>query len=89
MELEVGSEGPWSTKCSGSRSWFAVPPFYGCINSIQGESAKRLLDVVGQAAKSVAKGKSSKLDRSILVCSNLAFVFDPKAWMMVQSSRRS
>ena len=27
-------------------------------------------------------------DRSILVCSNLALVLEPKAWMMVQSSSR-
>ena len=34
------------------------------------------------------KRRPPSLDRSIFVCSNLALVFDPKAWTMVQSSRR-
>ena len=37
----------------------AVAPFDGPIDGIQGKSAKRLLNVVGQASKSIAKGKSS------------------------------
>jgi hypothetical protein len=59
MELEVWSEGPWGSKCCGTWSWFSIPPFDGGIDSIQGENAKRLLNVVGQASKSIAKGKSS------------------------------
>ena len=61
MELEVGCEGPWSTECGGTRGRFSVPPFDGRINCIQGESTIRLLDVVGQTAESIAKGKSSTI----------------------------
>ena len=37
---------------------FAMPPFDGCINSIQGDSAERFLDVVCQPAKGIAERHS-------------------------------
>ena len=33
--LEIGSEGPWRSKCRCLRGRFTFPPFDGCINCIQ------------------------------------------------------
>ena len=48
--LKIWSERPWGTKCGGLWGRFAMPSFDGCINSIQGQSTERLLDVVCQPA---------------------------------------
>ena len=55
--LELREHGARSAEARGAR--FSIPPFYGRINSIEGQSAERLLDVVGQTAKSIAKSESS------------------------------
>jgi hypothetical protein len=74
--VEDLGERPWNTKCAWGR--FTVPPFYGCINSIQRKSAERLLDIVCQPAKSKAESQATVIQSEHLRRSNLPFVFDSR-----------